>query len=186
MKISVVIPVYNSERFLPECLDSVVSQSYGDISIILIDDGSDDASGKICDGFASSDPRITVIHTENLGASAARNTGIAASDGDYVCFIDSDDYVAPDYIEYLLKLSKDHQADISVCQRTNGRKTVKETRILNGNQNCMSAFVRSAEIDSVVWGKLYKRTLFEGIFFPEGKRYEDEFTIYKQIGRAHV
>ncbi len=185
MKISIVIPVYNSEQYLPECLDSVVSQSYGNISIILIDDGSVDSSGRICDSYASSDPRIRVFHTGNLGTSAARNTGISESDGEYVCFIDSDDHVAPDYVEYLLKLATDHQTDISVCQRFNSRKPPKKNSILTDNQSCMRSFVKTAEIDSVVWGKLYKRSLFDGILFPAGKRYEDEFTIYKLIAKAN-
>ena len=184
MKINVVITVYNSEKYLPECLDSVVSQSYGDIGIILIDDGSDDSSGKICDSYASKDPRIRVIHTENRGASEARNTGIAESDCDYVCFIDSDDRVTPDYVEYLIKLASDHQADISVCQRMNSRRRLKETMILTDNSSCMSALIKTAEIDSVVWGKLYKRSVFDGVLFPAGKRYEDEFTIYKLIAKA--
>lgn len=184
MKISVVIPVYNSEQYLAECLDSVVSQSYGDISIILTDDGSSDSSGKICDDYAAKDHRIRVIHTENHGVSEARNTGIAESDGDYLCFIDSDDYVAPDYIEYLLKLITDDKADISVCQRMNSRSKIKENKVLTDNKSCMSAFVKTAEIDSVVWGKLYKKSLFDGISFPAGKRYEDEFTIYKLIAGA--
>ena len=184
MKINVVIPVFNSEQYLSECLDSVVSQTYGDIGIILIDDGSTDSSGKMCDRYASSDPRIRVIHTENHGVSVARNTGIAESDGDYVCFIDSDDYVAPDYVEYLLKLITDHEADISVCQMMDSRRKMLENRILTDNRSCMSAFVKTAEIDSVVWGKLFKRNLFDGVLFPAGKRYEDEFTIYKLIAKA--
>ena len=184
MKVNVVIPVYNSEQYLLQCLDSVVSQTYGDISMILVDDGSTDSSGRICDSYAASDQRIRVIHTENLGVSTARNRGISESDGDYVCFIDSDDYVAPDYVEYLLKLITDNLSDISVCQRANGRKTVKENKIITDNQSCISAFVRSAEIDSVVWGKLYKRSLFDGVLFPAAKRYEDEFTIYKLIAKA--
>lgn len=185
MKVSIIIPVYNSEQYLTECLNSVVSQTYDSINLILIDDGSSDASGKICDGFASSDPRIRVIHTENQGVSEARNTGIAESSGDYVCFVDSDDYVAPDYIEYLLNLLEDNDTDISVCQREDSRRKVKENKTLTDNKSCMNAFVKTGEIDSVVWGKLYKRHLFDGVFFPAGKRYEDEFTIYKLIAKAN-
>ena len=184
MKISIIIPVYNSAQYLTECLDSVVSQTYDNISLILIDDGSSDSSGKICDSYASNDPRIRIIHTENLGASSARNTGISESDGDYLCFIDSDDHVAPDYIDYLLGLISDNQADISVCQRADARRKIKENKILTNNQDCMRAFVKTGEVDSVVWGKLYKKELFDGVLFPVGKRYEDEFTIYKIIAKA--
>lgn len=184
MNVSVVIPVFDSEQYLSECLDSVVSQSYDDISIILIDDGSCDSSGDICDRYASSDTRIRVIHTENLGVSAARNTGIAESRGEYICFIDSDDYVSPDYVEYLLKLITDKQADISVCQRADSKSKLKENKLLTDNRSCIQALIGSGEIDSVVWGKLYKRALFEGVLFPAGKRYEDEFTIYKLIAKA--
>lgn len=185
MKVSIIIPVYNSEQFLTECIDSVVSQTYKNISLILIDDGSTDSSGKICDSYASSDPRVRVIHTENQGASQARNTGISESDCDYVCFVDSDDYVAPDYIEYLLNLLEENKADISVCQREGARRKIKENKVFTDNQSCMSAFVKTGEIDSVVWGKLYKRHLFDGVFFPAGKRYEDEFTIYKLIAKVN-
>ncbi len=184
MRISIVIPVYNSEHYLSECLDSVVSQSYSDIKILLVDDGSTDSSGKICDSYASSDSRIKVIHTENRGVSMARNTGISESDCDYLSFIDSDDYVTPDYIEYMLKLITKDQADIAVCQRMKSTRKHKENKLLTDNQSCMSAFVKDAALDSVVWGKLYKRSLFDGILFPAGKRYEDEFTVYMLIAKA--
>ena len=185
MNVSVVIPVYNSERYLSECLDSVVSQSYVDISIIVIDDGSSDSSGDICDRYASSDPRIRVIHTKNLGVSTARNTGIAESNSNYLCFIDSDDYVTPDYVEYMLKLITDEQADISVCQRASIKQRFKENKILTDNQTCMRSLIESGDIDTVVWGKLYKRSLFDGVLFPAGKRYEDEFTTYKLIAKTN-
>ncbi len=184
MRISVVIPVYNSEQYLTECLDSVVSQTYSDIDIILVDDGSTDSSGRICDSYAATDSRIRVIHTENRGVSMARNKGISESCCDYLCFIDSDDYATPDYIEYLFKLITEDQADISVCQRINRKNRIKENITLTSNQSCMAAFVKDANIDSVVWGKLYKRSLFDGILFPAGKRYEDEYTIYKLIAKA--
>ncbi len=185
MKVSVIIPVYNSEQFLTECIDSVVFQTHKNMSLILVDDGSTDSSGKICDSYASSVSNISVIHTENQGASQARNTGISGSNGDYVCFVDSDDYVAPDYIEYLLDLLEENKADISVCQREDSRRKIKENKVFTDSFSCMNAFVKTGEIDSVVWGKLYKRHLFDGVFFPAGKRYEDEFTTYKLIAKAN-
>ena len=185
MKVSVIIPVYNTEQYLSRCLDSVISQTYDNISIILIDDGSTDSSGKICDSYAALDPRIRVIHTENHGVSMARNTGISEADGDCVCFIDSDDYIASDYVEYLLNLLTNNQADISVCQRLNNKKKEKEDSILTDNENCMRALIKTCEINSVVWGKLYRRHLFKEVSFPVGKRYEDEFTIYKLIAKSN-
>ena len=110
--ISVIIPVYNVEKFLAECVDSVLAQTYTDWEAILVDDGATDASGAMCDAYAAKDPRIRVIHRENGGLSAARNTGLKAARGEYVYFLDSDDYIEPDTLALLLETAEREQADV--------------------------------------------------------------------------
>ncbi len=116
--ISVIIPVYNVEKFINSCLDSIINQTYKNLEIILIDDGSTDNSGKICDEYKNQDNRIIVIHKENAGVSVARNTGVEYSSGEYYCFIDSDDSVTDNYIELLYNAITEHDADISCCSFT--------------------------------------------------------------------
>ena len=113
--ISVIIPIYNVETFLPSCIESVINQTYENLEIILIDDGSTDKSGKICDKYSENDSRITVIHKDNEGVAEARNTGIENMSGEYFCFVDGDDYVDNEYISEMYSLTKEYDADISMC-----------------------------------------------------------------------
>ena len=115
MKISVIVPVYNCEKYLPSCLDSILNQTYTSLQIILVDDGSPDKSGIICDQYAAKDSRIQVIHQKNQGVSAARNAGLACADGDAVGFVDSDDTIDADMYETLTSLMLAHKADVAVC-----------------------------------------------------------------------
>lgn len=112
--VSIIVPIYNVENYLSQCIDSLLAQSYQDIEIILVNDGSKDSSGSIADGYANKDHRIKVIHTSNSGVSSARNKGIDASTGEYVCFVDADDFVLSIYVEYLLNLILTYNADISL------------------------------------------------------------------------
>lgn len=114
IKVSVIIPIYNVAKFVSKCIDSIRNQTYENLEILLVDDGSIDDSGKICDEYANKDKRIKIIHKINAGVSAARNTGIEQSTGDYVCFVDGDDYVMQDYVEYLLRLAQEKQAEIAL------------------------------------------------------------------------
>ena len=114
MKVSIVIPVYNVEKYLARCIQSVINQTYENIEIILVDDGSMDSSGKLCDTYKMRDNRIKVIHQRNLGVSAARNVGLDLAEGDSITFIDADDYVAENYIETLVNLMKKEKAEISI------------------------------------------------------------------------
>ena len=114
IKVSVVVPVYNVEKYLEKCLESIVEQTYQNIEIILVDDGSTDKSGEILDRYAQKDNRITVVHKKNEGVSTARNIGIESASGEYVCFADADDYLMPDYVEYLLTLAVDNNADVAM------------------------------------------------------------------------
>ena len=129
-KVSVIVPVYNVEAFLPACIDSILAQTMKDLSLILIDDGSPDNCGKLCDDYAAIDQRIRVIHKKNGGLSDARNAGMAIASGDYLAFIDSDDLVAPAYLESLLRGLEENRADICECGTlwTTGEEEVKEQK----------------------------------------------------------
>jgi glycosyltransferase involved in cell wall biosynthesis len=190
--INIIIPVCKVEDYLCKCVESVLSQTYKNIRVILVDDGSPDNCPKICDEFAKTDDRVTVIHQANAGLSAARNSGLRAifSDrfkdkGEYVAFIDSDDYVEKDYIEFLLDLITTNNADIAQC----GHYIVfSENNIVSKNSNHNTIIYDKIEalrsqccnsmLDVTSWNKLYKIGLFKDVFFPEDKCYEDTATAY--------
>jgi glycosyltransferase involved in cell wall biosynthesis len=190
-KISVIVPIYNVEAYLPRCIDSILSQTYRNIEVILVDDGSPDNSGKICDRYAGEDDRIKVIHRENGGLSAARNSGIDCATGEYLAFVDSDDYVKEDFIEFLYELMCKADADISACGAltvfsdgsTENPSTDTGTHIMDSRE----ALERMCYNDSfyvTTWDKLYKRSLFDTVRFPEGKLFEDTGTTYLLVDRA--
>lgn len=193
--ITVIIPVYNVERFLDRCIDSVIGQSYRDLEIILVDDGSTDRSGIMCDKWAKKDKRIKVIHQTNAGLSGARNSGIDIAAGRYISFIDSDDYILPEYFEYLLKLITDYNADMSVCQLVDvdEKDNVIQTHSIEGEylledtEKCMNDFFNAKAIDTTAWRKLYKSELFleTNIRYPIGFYHEDVFTTYKIIDHCN-
>lgn len=116
-KVSVIVPIYNVERFLPQCLDSIICQSHTDLDIVLVDDGSTDASARIADDYAARDSRVRTIHKKNEGVSTARNVGIEAAKGEYICFVDGDDYVMPDYVEYMLDVAVKNNANVALTTR---------------------------------------------------------------------
>jgi len=180
-KVSIVVPVYNVEDYLEFCVESLKAQTLSDIEIILVDDGSPDSSGKLCDKLAETDPRISVIHKENGGLSSARNAGIAVAKGDYIGFVDSDDWVEPDMYEHLLSLIEEHGADIADCGMieisdrvfTELPKT-EETAVLDRN-GALDIFFRisKADINYCVCDKLFRRELFQNVLFTEGIIFED-------------
>lgn len=181
--ISIIVPVYKVEKYLRTCVDSLLSQTIQDIEIILIDDGSPDRSGAICDDYRKNDPRVKVIHTANHGLSAARNLGLQTARGQYIAFVDSDDWVEPDMYEHLLTLLEENNADISACAVSNEfhNKTVKRTEVVDAvytGSNALDALI-SGNICNAVWNKLFKRECWESITFPEGIIYEDIATLYK-------
>lgn len=191
--ITIVVPVYNVEKFLPKCVENIIGQSYKNLEIILVDDGSTDSCPLLCDKFQKDDERVKVIHKKNGGLSDARNKGIESATGKYLTVIDSDDYVSSDFIEYLYKLLETNSADISVCQRMNvseegkrlgSPKTVQDL-VINGNNNCMKAFFTNEAIDTVAWGKLYKTELFNDVKYPYGKYHEDVYTTYLLISKCN-
>lgn len=180
-KISIIVPVYNVEKYLDECVKSLLVQTHTDLEILLIDDGSKDNSGKICDEWAKRDSRIFVFHKENGGASDARNYGLCHATGDYVGFVDSDDYIMPQMYERLLELSKQCDADISVI---NVAKLYCDGSLVKGNQNkgiiiwntvdCVrDYFSDNHKYPHSVCCKLCKKHLFDDIAFPKGLNIED-------------
>ena len=200
--ISVIIPVYNVEKYLNNCMDSILRQTYSNLEIILIDDGSTDASAHICDSYADEDARVKVIHKRNSGAGAARNDGMELAKGIYIVFIDSDDYVGRNYIEGLYYALKMYHADISVCECTHiseesdGWDYEKLQRDI-GIRNRKISVISGREVlcgnvslfcgEEVPWGRLYKKSIFSEfeITFPVGLGYEDTATIYKTIYYAN-
>lgn len=187
--ISVIVPVYNVEPYLAECLDSVIAQSYKHIEIILVDDGSTDQSGQLCDQYAGRDPRITVIHKKNGGLSEARNVGIDRARGEYLAFVDSDDAVAPDFLEVLYTRLTGNGADLAMCHyemfTTSYGDTLKTgTATIFDRAEIFRVFYQFDVIFVITWNKLYKKELFNGLRFPVGKKHEDEFMVHHILNRC--
>lgn len=191
--ISVIVPVYNVEKYLPQCIDSILNQTEKNLEIILVDDGSLDNSGKICDEFSKKDDRIVVIHKKNNGLSSARNAGLEIAKGNYIGFVDSDDWLDKSMYEVLLKLLKENNSDISCCdffKTANSNDSIPhiDNEIINSYNNIESLnnFYNGLYTQTVVaWNKLYKRELFKDISYPVGKIHEDEGTTYKLYYKAN-
>lgn len=188
--ISVIVPVYNVERYLHECVDSILAQTYISLEIILIDDGSSDSSGEICDDYAKKDNRVIVIHKENGGLSSARNAGIDVVGGEYVTFIDSDDYIEKDMIFVLYNNLIKYDANISVCSYYASYVTSNEALIdtneilvLNKEQAIEQCLKGEALTVSACF-KLYEKYIFDKIRYPVGKYCEDAFVIVDVLSRA--
>ncbi len=186
--ISVIVPVYNVESYVAECIESIQNQTYMNLEIILVNDGSTDASGDICDQYAAYDERIQVIHKENAGVSAARNTGIESANGDYIGFVDSDDYIAPTMYEDMLKLMAEHDLDIIECTafRNNG-----DINIEGCNDGSLEIFNRDEALKMAmydcfvaVWSQLYKRRVISDVRFPVGRKFEDSAVSYLFIANT--
>lgn len=181
--ISVIIPVYNVEKYLPKCIDSVMEQTYENIEIILVDDGSTDGSPSICDAYGEKDERIRVLHKANGGLSDARNAGLEIAKGAYIGFVDGDDWIHPCMYQRLYELLQEHNAELSVCQyrQVSSKDSVKE-EIENGKVlvyhglEAMEAYINEElpeRIPSSAWCKLYSRGLIGNTRFIKGQYYED-------------
>lgn len=190
--ISVVVPIYNVERYLGACIDSILAQTYKKLEIILVDDGSPDGCGKICDKYAEKDNRIIVIHQKNKGLSGARNSGIDIAKGQYIGFVDSDDTIEPQMFEVLLKNMQNNGAKISICGRKiideEGNVSVKKYArqgmlVLNGKEAIVEMNSHMS-FDMAAWDKLYDISLWKEIRYPEGKLSEDFFVIYRLLDNA--
>ncbi len=187
-KVSVIVPVYKVEKYLSRCVVSILKQTYEDFELILVDDGSPDSSGAMCEEYAKRDSRIVVLHRKNGGLSAARNTGIdwafANSDSKWLTFIDSDDWIHPQYLELLLRAATEQNVPVSVCgyHRADSPDQSTQQHISDFGSECMSAenFLVDHEWNfNYAWGKLYRKEYFQQIRYPEGKNFEDVFTTYQ-------
>ena len=180
--ISIIVPVYKVEPYLKKCIESIINQTYRDIEIILIDDGSPDRCGEICEEYAEKDSRIRVFHTENRGLSAARNYGIDKANGQYIGFVDSDDWIEPAMYEVLLKTAKESGSEVVQCGFYKDYPTTSEIIATPANTytsvEALQAYL-DGEFRSSVWGYLWEKECFSEVMFPEGHVYEDLVLIYK-------
>lgn len=189
-KISVIVPIYNVEKYLNRCIKSIVNQTYHDLEIILVNDGSTDHCGEICDAWKEKDERIKVVHKSNGGLSDARNMGMEVSTGNYIGFVDSDDWIDVSMYEQLMKIMIQNKCDIVSCgfrrvEKEELKNESKEVQFVQYNsESALEAMITENGMYQVVWNKLYKRSMVEDILFEKGKYNEDEFWSYQVIGRA--
>ena len=192
--ISIIVPIYNVEKYLSRCIESLINQTHRDVEIILVDDGSADGCGRICDEYAARDNRIKVIHQQNAGVSAARNAGLRAAKGDYTGFCDADDFVHPEMFEKLISAMIESGADLAICGYNyvdeNGciSRQYVELPIGEANQEdcCRLFFDIPPSIRLSVWNKLFKSSLLNELFFSEGiKGAEDAEFLGKYIDKIH-
>ena len=189
--ISVIVPVYRVEQYLDKCISSIVNQTYKNLEIILVDDGSPDNCPAMCDSWAKKDSRIKVIHKKNGGLSDARNVGMAAATGELMAFVDSDDHIAPGMYQLLYDRIVADESDISACgvemvfeDGTPTRMLTRHGSILLDQEEAMRAVVEESWLKQPVWYKLYKTDLIQHIPFPVGKYHEDVFWTYQAVGLA--
>lgn len=188
-KLSVIVPVYKVEPYIHKCVDSILEQTYTNLEVILVDDGSPDNCGKICDEYAAKDKRVKVIHKKNGGLSDARNAGIDISTGNIIGFIDSDDYIEARMYEEMINYMEHNNLDI-VCADTNqvkGNKIKFKPRYKKNyvwNKQEALSEILNGNLDNAAWNKIYKREIIGNTRFPQGRVYEDVATIYKFIYNA--
>ena len=192
--ISVIVPVYKVELYLEKCIQSIQSQTYQNLEIILVDDGSPDACPSICDKYAKTDKRICVIHQENGGLSNARNTGLNAAHGDYIAFVDSDDYIHPEMLNTLYRIKKDTHSDIAACKyayvstKSGPINTTISSppsiKIYENDAILYEFFTFNSTFSAVVWNKLYDKTLLNNLRFPINTKHEDEYLSHKVLLKA--
>ena len=191
-KVSIIIPVYGVEKYLEQCLRSVGIQTYTNIEILVIDDGSPDRSGLIADAYAIADHRIKVCHIDNRGAAGARNVGLDYASGDCIMFVDGDDWLEPDAVEQLMiKLNTDISVDVVQCQYFDEWKTrTKRHEFLEGDEVISSELFVKGMVDHweyiVIWNKLYRREVLEHLRFTEGRCIDDEFFTYRWVLKKTV
>lgn len=191
--ISVIVPVYNVEKYLGKCVDSILAQTYENLEIILVEDGTGDGCGAICDAYAAQDPRVRVIHKENGGLSSARNAGMDIARGEYFGFVDSDDWIEPETYETLLNLAEKYDADLVSGSRYDVAEPTGERTLglHHEKEECISAMEMLGRVfvwdgcDSAAWDKLYRRHLFADIRYPLGMYSEDIAIFYKLMEKAN-
>jgi glycosyltransferase involved in cell wall biosynthesis len=186
--VSVIVPVYNVEKYLGRCVDSILGQTYDNLEVILVDDGSTDGCPAICDDYSLNDSRVKVIHKENGGLSDARNAGIEAMSGELVGFVDSDDYIERDMYEYLLSGMRNGAVGIACCPQIDTYEYRKYYNVSNVDETFDSvAALEDLFFDrreNYAWNKLYRAELWDGVRFPKGMNFEDIATVYKTYERA--
>ena len=196
-EVSMIIPVYQVEKYIAQCIESVLKQTFQNFELILVDDGSKDQSGIICDSYAAKDDRIIVIHTENRGAAAARNTGLDHASGRYITFLDGDDYLAENMIARLYEVIEHSEYDMVVCDFLNLLPDEKDNFIVHLQERTVNGRdvlehlknEKNHGVWTIVWNKIYKREVLENLRFPSGKYFEDEFfsnQLYLNSNQIHV
>lgn len=194
--ISIIVPIYGVEAYLPACVDSILNQSFTDFECILVDDGSPDGCPALCEEYARRDARVRVVHRENGGLSAARNSGLDIARGKYISFVDSDDLLHPQFLEILYRAAAETGAKITVCDFLRFQDGTSPDVSIPGHKHTLLdqrealwALVNFRDMVccsrmTVAWNKLYRRELFDGLRYPEGKLHEDEFLIHRLLLRA--
>ncbi|MBQ3194498.1 MAG: glycosyltransferase [Oscillospiraceae bacterium] len=187
-QISVIVPVYRAEKFLNRCVDSILAQTFEDLEVILVDDGSPDTSGQICDDYAARDSRVHVIHQENAGVCVARNVSLdwvfANSESQWIFFIDNDDWMHPETLKRMHQAALEHRSNLVICGygQTGGEDPVIEEAQLKSRKWKPKDFYMQHFVNATVcWGKLYHRSCFDGLRYPPGKYIEDEFLTYRLL-----
>lgn len=190
-KISVIVPVYKVEPYLDKCISSIANQTYRNLEIILVDDGSPDSCPAMCDAWAEKDSRIRVIHKPNGGLSDARNAGMAVATGELMAFVDSDDWIAPDMYEHLYQRLTEDSSDIAACgvqmiweNKTPSRMLTRDGNCVLNQEEAMRAIIEESWLKQPVWYKLYTTALVRDVLFPKGKCHEDVFWSYQAVGKA--
>lgn len=197
--ISVIVPIYNVEQYLDRCIKSIQNQTYQNLEIILVDDGSPDLCGEICERYAKEDRRIKVIHKQNGGLSDARNAGIQVATGEYIALVDSDDWIHIQMIEILANALEQRDAEIAICnfqyaydkcmykdEKFQIVETIHSAKAISRRDSQYDYFIRNDKRNAyiVAWNKLYHRRLFENIRYPKGRIHEDEYTTFKLLYEA--
>ena len=191
-KVSVIVPVYNVYEYLSRCIESIINQTYNNLEIILIDDGSNDGSEKICDIYKNHDTRVIVIHKKNGGQSEARNVGLDISSGDFIVFVDSDDFIDTNYVSFLLNIAIENNVEIVQCSYirvNNFEKNVSQAEfsfsdinVIN-SANIFFSYYKNI-ITSIVWDKIFSKHLFDSIRFPEGQTMEDAYILFDILDKV--
>lgn len=190
-EISVIVPVYKVEKYIHKCVDSILHQTFSDMEVILVDDGTPDKCGEICDDYAKKDSRVTVVHKENGGLSDARNAGMPLAKGNYIIFIDSDDYIETDMLEYMYQRLVEAKADMATCglyevyadrieQQEEGRDFVCS------GEEAFRCILQGHTIRGEIWNKLIRRSCIEDLRFPKGKLYEDIYFTVDMMQRIQT
>ena len=192
--ISVIVPVYNTEKYLAQCVNSILTQTYTNLELILVDDGSTDKSPAMCDDFARNDQRVRVIHKENGGAGLSRNAGLDVMNGEFVGFVDSDDYIAPGMYGKLYDLIRGNNADVGMCGYVNyddsGKPDVNacdsmKPEIITGDDALYRLVMPGFSVEYIyLWNKLYRSELFRNVRFPPGNRHDDTARIHRLLGES--